>query len=1485
MLSSEKKLLYSYQFNNSIKVFISLYKFHQQLLNNKKEELSGEVVLIEKEWFDKFKKFYLCDKIYKLIIDNNLSDLDITEQKIIFNNLFNEFYTSNSNKNIILFYDEEFPDFINDNKTNNSFINNFDIINEEIYKKLLNSIGMFKYCNANAKKYEYKQKEKKIMIKYENEEEKCFNLLIGNIGNNCSWIYFPEAIISFPNKDLLQIEFKNIDESITNYCDGKFNPKRVDIIEQNSLPSNTYKTNIKFLFHKNIQYPNFGTYANIKKKIQKKIKSKNIIEALVYYYLNNKKLISNNIKDREDQEKFCFLINKSWINKVKNSYKYNLLIPELRTLFLNEKFSKYIQSYGYNVLFYNSQLMKELLDDNSLKTLSNKLDDLDEKKIIDELRNLNLFLIDFKYHEEESKSFNYIKLYEDFEIITFEKNKQKNNENNNLIDILFPLIEKKFKIFKYKKNEENYFFFYDDNNSEKIIYACSPYEKNDEININLELIIKGKNIEKVMKEIEKNTFINYISSLNFDNNLIAELDNSYGKVFLLKNENGKINKLRKEKESLEIMLINFVEFIQNIKFIQKKPGAKINNTTNFIYLSPKENIERHLNKYNLKFSEINEIINNEKLKLEDKKKSLSEYINKNFKSNKKEKDFLNNEELLKLQDSIKKNKKDGLYFKINNNQKIYYYSDIILLDENVIKYLNIKKEIFTKLDYYNKEKYIFLFVNQGGNNINVNVGILNKENSFELDFLFNTSKSIEEILYIMNSNNKTTMEQFYQSSFMFKNIGYGPESNFCYFSPFFDNQYNIIGYAYKPSKERNSIISCYNQLLINNIYFIIYFNFPKYQNMTSNSGKYYYLISERWIDTFKKKNKIEELKAEIVKTNDKNLNVMINVEQKDKKLLNKMICKLICDNYKVVSKFSNDNNYIEHTPEPDYGSIQDNGQNLWFYNNFYLLDEDIHNKIFEVNELQSDEMKKRNYFCKCFYEEEYIFIRLNKYLTQSDKIVYEVGNLDNNVFKLIYLLILNSEEDFNYNLNLIMNIKPKIYFSGLNFNSQNFIPLDGDNDRKNIGYIYKYSEDFNKNIDVISADINKSINIFEQQIKPDNIPNSLRNIFQQAPQIGLKNVGATCYMNATIQCFGQIEKFALYFAYHPHVNEVYKKNKGRDCLSKSFKELIENLWPCDIMKLNIKYRKKNANNDYYIPEKFKETISRMNPLFQGAQANDSKDLVNFIVMQLHEELNIGKKLDNNQDMIQNDELSIYNNFCQANSQENKSIISDLFYGINGTVYECTRCKTKKYNFQIGFFYIFPLEEVRQFKIRQSQQQFELNINNYLRNNAIDPFSAQNLLQMNNNQLQNISSVTLYDCFEYNQKLEYMMGENAMHCNICQKTENCVYQSYITNPPEIMIIILNRGQGIQYRVKCDFVEFLNIGPYVRYSNNTPYNYGLIGVVTHMGESGASGHFVAFCRSPIDNQWYNYNDDLCFPVQDLKREVIDYAMPYILFYQKM
>ena len=67
-------------------------------------------------------------------------------------------------------------------------------------------------------------------------------------------------------------------------------------------------------------------------------------------------------------------------------------------------------------------------------------------------------------------------------------------------------------------------------------------------------------------------------------------------------------------------------------------------------------------------------------------------------------------------------------------------------------------------------------------------------------------------------------------------------------------------------------------------------------------------------------------------------------------------------------------------------------------------------------------------------------------------------------------------------------------------------------------------------------------------------------------------------------------------------------------------------------------------------------------------------------------------------------------------------------------------------------------------------------------------------------------------------------------------------------------------------------------------DTGFMYDLVGVVTHMDESGASGHFIAYCKSPIDHCWYNYNDDLVFPVNNFVNDVINYAMPYILFYQK-
>ena len=146
-------------------------------------------------------------------------------------------------------------------------------------------------------------------------------------------------------------------------------------------------------------------------------------------------------------------------------------------------------------------------------------------------------------------------------------------------------------------------------------------------------------------------------------------------------------------------------------------------------------------------------------------------------------------------------------------------------------------------------------------------------------------------------------------------------------------------------------------------------------------------------------------------------------------------------------------------------------------------------------------------------------------------------------------------------------------------------------------------------------------------------------------------------------------------------------------------------------------------------------------------------------------------------------------------------------------------------------------------------------------------------------------MNIYDCFEYNQKEEKFIGENAMYCNICKKQSPTTYTTYLYSPPLILILELNRGKGIQFKVKLDFNLELDLTNFIQAkSNNEIIIYDLIGVVTHMGEVGANGHFVATCKSPIDGRWYKYNDDLVYSINDFNYEVLNKAMPYILFYQK-
>ena len=487
---------------------------------------------------------------------------------------------------------------------------------------------------------------------------------------------------------------------------------------------------------------------------------------------------------------------------------------------------------------------------------------------------------------------------------------------------------------------------------------------------------------------------------------------------------------------------------------------------------------------------------------------------------------------------------------------------------------------------------------------------------------------------------------------------------------------------------------------------------------------------------------------------------------------------------------------------------------------------------------------------------------------------------------------LNNNLPNNYNKNLFNFQFNNVQNNGISNISNININLNLNQKSNNINNIPNNKVLQNRN----SPNIQKILNS-----KSDNvikINKLIKNEFPIPPLIGLQNVGTTSYMNATLQCLSQIEKLTNYFKYDNWVNKVIKnyKSSGVLCLTESYKYLIENLWPSNYYYTNNQDNHKNSNNSYYAPYGFKKKISNMNPLFQGVAANDAKDLVNFIIMTLHEELNKVKNTTpsstSNIEIDQTNQNDIFQLFLQNFINENKSIISDLFYATTTTETQCSGCTTKKYNFQTYFFLIFPLEEIRKFKIanqmmmNMNQNMMNMNMLN-MNSNIMNPMmmnmNSNINFNFNQNNFQNINSVNFIDCFDFNQKMEYFTGDNSMYCNICKQQLPACYQTFLYTAPEILIIVLNRGKGIEFKVKMEFTEILDLSQYV-IRKETGCFYNLIGVVTHMGESGASGHFIACCKSPINGKWYNYNDDLVTEVLNFKQDVIDYAMPYILFYQK-
>ena len=351
---------------------------------------------------------------------------------------------------------------------------------------------------------------------------------------------------------------------------------------------------------------------------------------------------------------------------------------------------------------------------------------------------------------------------------------------------------------------------------------------------------------------------------------------------------------------------------------------------------------------------------------------------------------------------------------------------------------------------------------------------------------------------------------------------------------------------------------------------------------------------------------------------------------------------------------------------------------------------------------------------------------LNLFISNNNNNYFNVNNNCNQNYQIINAFNSNNNNNFNHNINNISNFNNKNSTYNSNYNINNSNPTNytnsfnninkNENNNMNNSYSYYNSVGYDNNLFLNPQtacnpnNINSNFNYNNNQNYIQNNNNNIYNnndinIINSKTTInkpkkdyielnfmirasGLENIGATCYINAPLQCLYHIKPLS------ENIINDDKIDKSME-LTYCFMKLIEKHVGCEnrrTFRIDIEYcTYKTKKKDYVKPKEFKDLIGRKNDLFKGINANDSKDLIIFLLEGMGKELTIrNNKTTEIEKFYGNDinEMSV-TNFKKIHN----SIFGDLFYGFQRSFMECLSCKHIEQTFSIFNFMIFPLEKV------------------------------------------------------------------------------------------------------------------------------------------------------------------------------------------------
>ena len=565
----------------------------------------------------------------------------------------------------------------------------------------------------------------------------------------------------------------------------------------------------------------------------------------------------------------------------------------------------------------------------------------------------------------------------------------------------------------------------------------------------------------------------------------------------------------------------------------------------------------------------------------------------------------------------------------------------------------------------------------------------------------------------------------------------------------------------------------------------------------------------------------------------------IKIEENDiiKEIKNSLLCQRIEDifNIKLESNIEkiNDKNYILIVEKIKEDQNQSNN------------DDDIAKAKTSINNNESDKnitiKKKKN---------NNIIDSKNNYQIKEKKYSNNIENND----KIDQIIIGKKTTEKN---NDKENIKKNMNKKSSEIKKLNLTP-DIQNKENNISNIDNNIDSFddnknniqnnNNNNGKIPNNINENDNnviIFNKRIQENNNPNDsqAQNINQNIPfyLIGLDNIGSTCFMNATLQCLLHIHELDLYF-----LNE-YPKDKNvlnkTNIESETKGELSEAYY--DVIK-NIKNFPKNKNNERlnsFAPRKFKEVLGKYNPQFSKNEANDSKDLITYLLQTFHSELNYfgNNKAPTNLPFPDSSNRDYtYTYFCNTYNFTNFSKISQLFYGTYENITICSECHKQYYSFQ-------------KFEIISFSTYF-------YRKKKFD----------------------IMDGFKDIEKIQKLESDNKYYCNNCNKLVNAEAFTKILELPNKLILNIDYGKNkVNNVAQLDFEDEIDLKDYLSIYFRQKTKFRLCSICTHIGSSGMTGHYITYCLDKNRNIWYKFDDQRCGEVKD--KSEMKKNSPYLLIYE--